>query len=209
MKTLNWAKRIDRSLLSKLYSLNAAGIYDEELADNVAYAMLARAESILKVTKAHSEGILDCPSCSQIITYDNKKIDTVVLCACGWHITRGELHATYKGKQLVGGAAIPIIEDAVRTFPVKGAYADKMFWIDSLIHAFHGELNDLHEKTGLAYRPVASNFIQGSFTQVAELIFSLAYGDTPDFMKSRDEWIEKLKISYFADRFFNRTEQID
>lgn len=195
-----WASRVKRETISRLYLLHARGIFDEELVDDVAYTMLARAESIIKVTKYHLEGILDCPSCSRII--NSNRSDCIILCACGWSVTRDELHHSYKGKQLVGGAAMPIIEDAVKSFPSKATYTDKMNWIDSIIHAFHGELNDLREKTGLAYRPVASNFIGGSLTQIVELIYSLAYSDSPDFQKSRDEWIEKLKATPFADRYF-------
>ena len=194
-----WAQRVKREKISKLYSLHARGIFDEELADEVAYAMLARADAIIKVTKAHGEGILECPACLNRIQFDCTKLNYVALCKCGWRITRNELQKTYKRKQLVGGAAMPIIVDAVKSFPAGGTYTDKMFWIDHLIHAFHGELNDLREQTGLAFRPIARNFIEGSLIQVVDLIFSLAYGDSPDFMKSRAEWVEKLKISYVPD----------
>jgi uncharacterized protein (DUF433 family) len=194
-----WAKQVKREKILKLYSLNAIQIYDEELVDEVSYAMFARANSIIKVTKAHQEGILDCPSCSHIINFNTKKSDYIALCGkCGWNMTRVELHGTYKGKQLVGGAAMPIIEDAVKSFPAKGTYTDKIIWIDSLIHSFHGELNEMHEQTGLAFRPIARNFIEGTQIQVIELILSLAYGDSPDFIRSRAEWIEKLKISYVS-----------
>ena len=197
-----WASQIKRETIAKLYSLDAMKIFDEELADEVAYALLARAESIKTVTKAHSENILKCPSCSYMIKGDGKKYE----CQCGWNITRVELHKTYKRKQLVGGAAMPVIEKAVNSFPSKGGYADKMFWIDSLIHAFHGELNAQYEKTGLAYRPAARNFIKGSAEQVVDLILNLAYGDNPNFVKNRTEWINKLKISYVSkditDKYF-------
>jgi hypothetical protein len=175
------------------------GIFDDELADEIAYSIAARAESIIKVTRAHSEGILDCPSCSREIRCGDNKRGNDYACACGWGISSGELHKTYKHKQLVGGAAMPIVEDALKTFPGKGAYFEKMLWIDKIIHAFHGELNDRREETGLAYRPAARNFIEGSLLQVVELIFSLAYGDNPDFARNRGEWIEKLKISYVPD----------
>ena len=194
-----WAKQIKRETILKLYSLHAKGIFDDDLVDEVAYAMFARAESIIKVTKAHSEGILKCPVCSHIIHYNVYNPNYVVLCECGWNVTRTGLHKTYKGKQLVGGAAISIIEDAVKSFPAKASYNDKMFWIDKIIHSFHGELNDMREKTGLAFRPVARNFIEGSLLQVVDLIYYLAHGDSPDFVKSRAEWIKKLKISYVAE----------
>ena len=194
-----WARQVRREQISRLYSLHSRGIFDEELADEVAYAMLARADSIIKVTKAHGEGIIECPACARTLTFEFAKPRYTILCECGWSVTREELQRTYKRKQLVGGAAMPVIEDAVKTFPANGAYRDKVFWIDRLIHAFHGELNDMRERTGLAFRPIARNFIEGSLTQVVELIYSLAYGDNPDFAESHKEWVEKLKISYVAD----------
>ena len=202
---IKWAQQVERHKISKLYSTNAAGIYDEELVDEIAYSMLARAESIIKVTKYHSVGILDCPLCSHAVERDGRdskkppKPDSMLLCPCGWSISHGELHKTYQHKQLVGGAAMPIIEDTVKSFPGRGTYFDKILWIDKLIHAFHGELNAQHEETGMAYRPAARNFIEGSLMQVVELIYSLAYGDSVDFIKSRNEWMEKLKISYVSD----------
>ena len=190
-----WASQVKRETISKLYSMDAMGIFDEELVDDVAFAMLARAESIVKVTIAHGENILDCPSCTSIIQGDGLQF----VCECGWSITRPKLHATYKRKQLVGGAAMPVIEKAIKSFPEKGTYAEKIFWIDSLIHAFHGELNAQYEKTELAYRPVARNFIEGSLQQVVELIFNLAYGDNPRLAKNREEWVDKLKKSYVSE----------
>ena len=139
---------------------------------------------------------MDCPTCSRLIHCEGKNKRDSYNCVCGWRLSRGELHKTYKRKQLVGGAAMPVIEGAVKSFPGKGSYIDKMLWIDKLIHAFHGEINAENEKTGEAFRPAARNFIEGSLIQVVELIFSLAYGDSPDFLKTRDEWIEKLNKSY-------------
>ena len=191
-----WAKQVEREKISRLYSRHASGIFDEGLADEVAYAMLARADSIIKVTRAHAEGLLDCPVCSRVIKCDGQKAHNIYLCECGWSLSRGDLHKTYKHKQLVGGAAMPIVEDAVKSFPAKGSYKDKIIWIDRIIHSFHGELDAQREKTGLAYRPAARNFIEGSLIQVVELIYYLAYGDSSDFIKSRDEWLEKLRISY-------------
>ena len=203
MDTIIWARQVKRETISRLYARHAAGIFDETLADEVAYAMLARADSIVKVTRAHSEGVLECPACARTVRFDPMRRDYVASCECGWRIARADLQRTYKRKQLVGGAAMPVIGEAIKSFPAKGTYADKIIWIDNLIHAFHGELNELREQTGLAFRPIARNFIEGSLFQVVELIESLAYGDSPDFKKSRDEWIRKLKISYVPEDIRN------
>ena len=199
-----WASQAKREEISKLYSSDAMGIQDDSLVNEVAFAMLTRAESIMAVSKLHAENILNCPSCACAIQGDG----SCFKCKCGWEISRSELHKTYKRKQLVGGAALPFIEKAIKSFPINGNYSDKMLWIDNLIHAFHGELNEQFEKTELAYRPIARNFIAGSNEQVIELIYNLAYSDNPDFMKNRSEWMDKLKKSYVPDNIKDKFSKV-
>ena len=59
---IKWARRVRPETIRALYTLDAKGIVDEELIDEVGYAMLARCESIRTVTRAHS-GRATCPRC--------------------------------------------------------------------------------------------------------------------------------------------------
>jgi hypothetical protein len=49
---LQWAQRVSPAKIRQVYNLDAQGIMDEELIDDVAYAFYARCESILTVTEA-------------------------------------------------------------------------------------------------------------------------------------------------------------
>ncbi len=45
-----WAGRVSRAQILQLYATDAKGIVDEELIDEVGYALLTRCESITAVT---------------------------------------------------------------------------------------------------------------------------------------------------------------
>jgi len=49
---IQWAKKVSPNKIRRLYNLDAQGIMDEELIDDVAYTFYARCESILTVTEA-------------------------------------------------------------------------------------------------------------------------------------------------------------
>lgn len=189
----SWAKRISGEQIFRLYQSDASGLLDEELLDEVAYGLLARAEAITSVTRTHSEGIYPCAACgAEILLKGHKDKDAILKCSCSWQLSKGEYHKTYKGKQLVGGAAQPIIDRAMKNFPARGTPQDKMRWIDDLIHAFHGELQ------GEYFRPMAVNFIEGNSRTVIDLILSLAYEENSPVERKiqRKTWIQKLKQSY-------------
>jgi hypothetical protein len=193
----SWAKRISGEQIFRLYQSDASGLLDEELLDEVAYGLLARAEAITTVTRAHSEGFYPCAACgADILLKGHDDKEALLKCSCSWQLSKGEYHTSYKGKQLVGGAAQPIIDRAIKTFPGGGTPQERMRWIDDLIHAFHGELQ------GKYFRPMAVNFIEGNSRTVIDLIFSLAYGDNSlsERMVQRDAWMHKLDQSYVSYR---------
>ena len=65
---IRWARRVQQQKVRQLYASDARGIVDEELIDDVGYAMYARCESIRAVTEAHS-GRAMCHSCRAIIQH--------------------------------------------------------------------------------------------------------------------------------------------
>jgi hypothetical protein len=95
---LKWAKRVEPQKIRRLYALDAKGIVDEELVDEVGYAMYARCESIRIATEAHA-GRATCRSCGAILTHHWKKSELMV-CACGWQKTWGDYLLSYQRKQL-------------------------------------------------------------------------------------------------------------
>ena len=193
-----WAPRLERSAIARLYRSEACGLLDEALLDDIAYGMYARALSLLEVTCVHSTGRVRCPVCGATVCHDpfQRTPDMLLTCACGWAVTWAAYFKTYHRKGLVGGAAAEIVQQAADAFPVCKTPAEKMRWVDNLIHAFHGQLQDQY------YRPVASNFINGNVAQIVELIDTLAYGEgSPEERKVQgDLWKTNLAWSYVGNR---------
>ncbi|MCL2742031.1 MAG: hypothetical protein FWE70_08025 [Oscillospiraceae bacterium] len=172
MGELKWARRVSREKIKSLYESDAKGIRDDDLIDEVGYALYARADSFIKANRAHEEGIAECPDCGEDTPVTE---DGYFACACGWRLSAKDHHATYKGKQLVGCAVVPFAERFISDWEkAKGGYPEKMRAIDYLIHTFH------HELTGQTTRPAAVNFIEGRLTTIIDFIFELAYGYGPD-----------------------------
>ena len=71
------------------------------------------------------------------------------------------------------GAAQEIFSKFVNDWEHAKGYSKKMRLIDNLIHEFHMNLN-----SGVKGRFVGVNLIEGTKTQIADLILDLAYGDT-------------------------------
>ena len=197
-KLPEWAPRIKRSDIYRLYECESRGMIDEALLDEVFYGLYARALSIIEVTHVHSTGRINCPECKNVLKRDaihGKKSD-LITCKCGWQIIWEDYFKTYHKKNLVGGAALPFVKDAVKTFASCRTNGEKMRWIDNLIHIFHCDL-ELGD-----FRPAAINFIGGNAKQVIELIYTLAYGkDSPEERLIQAKvWKERLSNSYQKDK---------
>ena len=187
--TIKWAKRVDPNLIRRLYESDAQNIQDIDLIDEIGYGLYARAESFIKVNRAHCDDVINCPNCNDEIRADEK----MFACKCGWSILKKDYHHTYKGKQLVGVSVVPFAEKFISDWAMaKDNYSEKMKAIDYLIHSFHWELNE-----GTT-RPAAINFISGKLMQIVELIFELAYAyDEKIYNEQMERWLENAKKSYW------------
>jgi len=98
----------------------------------------------------------------------------------------GEFSDSYKRQTLHGYGAVEELKEFAGKYPLAKSYVDKMLLIDGLIHIFHGNLNDRPS------RPVATNVIEGSNAEVANLIFNLAYGEGSTAAAAElDIWLDK------------------
>jgi len=184
-----WAAKIPRQKIKRLYEQDAQGIHDEELVDDVGIGLYARCDSMLLVTAANLGRPL-CIECRAEMPHSWQKEFVSTCPACGWSITTGEYGASYKGQTLHGFGALPELQEYVQQYPRAKTYAEKMRRIDFLIHAFHGNLN------AEPSRPTATNVIEGSAGEVANLIFTLAYGEHSTVTKQTlDAWLEKFNRS--------------
>jgi hypothetical protein len=188
---IRWARRAEREKIRRLYTLDAKGLVDEELIDEVGYAMFARCESIRTVTEA-AHGRVTCPRCRSIIgrvrSRDGGGKDQVLQCSCGWSATWGQYLKSYQGKQLMGGAAFPAFLEFLEAWPKARSPRDKLLLIDRLVHALH--VNLIETKGLLFARSAAVNLIEGRLKDVNALLEELAYGErsTPELLEARDRW---------------------
>src|SRR5438445_4158500 len=63
---VRWAPKLRPEKLRRLYELDAQGLADEELIDEVGYTLYSRCESILTVTESF-RGRVPCPGCGAVV----------------------------------------------------------------------------------------------------------------------------------------------
>jgi hypothetical protein len=180
---LRWARRVAQHKIRQLYQLDAKGVVDEDLIDDVGYALLARCEAIRTVTRAHA-GRAACPLCKTMMEHEWHKDELMTCVTCGWQVTWGEYLKSYQGKQLHGGSGYGTFRAFIGEWPEARTPRDKMLAIDRLIHGCHGA-----ERWGMS-RPTGVNVIEGSAHDVAALLEDLAYGDgsTQGLVETRERF---------------------
>jgi hypothetical protein len=186
---LQWAQRVSPAKIRQIYNLDAQGIMDEELIDDVAYAFYARCESILTVTEA-SKGRIKCPECGYVIFHNGVDKEQAIKCQdCSWEITWGEYFNSYHQKQLHGGGAVDVFKNFIVKLPLAKTPQEKMILIDSIIHECHKGL-----KEGEYTRPVAVNLIAGRMTETIKLLDDLAYGSgsIPSSGEVYEKWRQRM-----------------
>lgn len=184
-----WAPRVHPRLLKRLYALDARGILDEALIDEVGYALFARCESILAVTEAHNKRMVPCPLCGERIHHAWDDSEVLNCGACNWRLTWGDYRKTYRKRQLHAGGMEPFIRAFVDDFQRATSAREKMVLIDILVHRYHGEFE------GAGHRPGALNLIA-----VRRLKEGLAFldelgGRDPQlrYQREADAWVEKVR----------------
>lgn len=191
---LRWARRVKPDPIRRLYTLDAKGIVDDQLIDEVGYAFLARCESIRTCTRAvYGRGT--CPRCQNIIPradtdWKTWRKDEAMACGCGWATTWGEYQATYRRKQLVGGNAYPAFRAFIDDWPRVRLARDKMMLIDRLLHACHV---DALERWA---RPAACNLLEGRMSELIPFLDELAYGpqSSPGVREQRRTWDKRPQL---------------
>lgn len=180
-----WAPRVTQWQIRCLYDSDALGIQDEELIDEVGYALAARCQSFIEAVEA-VRGRAKCPACGAIVMHGVRS-EELLTCSCGWELLWKDYFATIQHKQLSG--AEPVLEPFrayIRDFPGAGSPRDKMMHIDTLIHGFH-----VYSREGLRVtRPVAVNLIEGRLNDVVAFLDDLAASDrsTPGVAENRAAW---------------------
>jgi len=181
-----WSPRIPKYKIRKLYSQDAMGIQDSELADEVGFALMARCESFLQANQA-VRGEVVCPHCGAVIFHEAQKGATLKCKFCGWSLCWDEYFETIQGKQLSGAKpVIELFQEYLALFPRAKSYQRKMLLIDQLIHGYHW-----HQKFG-ATRPVAVNLIDGNLVDVIMFLDELHQGENhaSELKEHHEKWVE-------------------
>jgi hypothetical protein len=87
---IRWAPKVPREKIWRLYQIDARGIVDEELIDDVGLALYLRCQSILMVTGCKQ---VPCPRCAEIIVCPGERWSRqyrIVCPACSWQATYGQ-----------------------------------------------------------------------------------------------------------------------
>lgn len=182
-----WAKRVSRKAIQRLYESDARGLLDEDLLDEVHLAIHARVCDMFEVRDAQKLGRVKCRACGapvpQPYRMGSPNKNNLLRCeACGWQVTCGEYYQSYTGRSLLPGSATDLFEGYLERFPGAQIPAQKMLLIDWLIHQFH-------VMQGIARMPVGENVIEGTAEQVRELIETLANGPgNTQGLASLEDW---------------------
>lgn len=194
-----WAPRVSHRLIRELYEKNAAGIYDEDLVNEIGYAFLARADSLVRTNRAHYDHVVYCPVCDALTRY----VDHVLYCNCGWSLPWRDYHASYQKKQLIGGNIPPLVEPFQREFTVARDYHAKMRAIDNLLHRFHWEFQNAPT------RPLAVNFIDLRLWDVIRFLIALAYpADDPEARRQYETWLANARKSGWYENELAEWEEV-
>ncbi len=185
---LSWAPRLPQALIQRLYRLDALGIVDEELIDEVGWGLRARCQSFIEAVWA-ARGQLHCPACQNLIHYAVAP-EIILLCdRCGWQAAWKDVFKTIQHKQLSGAEPVlRLFDEFVQGFPAAGTPQHKMLLIDGLLHGFHLYLN------GSPTRAVAVNLIEGRYHEVVEFLDRLSYGpgSTPGLQQTHQDWQKSI-----------------
>jgi len=178
---IEWGKRIPKWKLRRLYESDAQNMLDEDLLDDVGFTLLERCRDILKVYSAQ-HGRVHCARCDRrgqttlipVLQTAGDPSDQVLTCpVCGWQITWGDYHLSFKRKQLNPGGAVDTFKSFTENFPHAHTPQAKMIAIDRLIHEFHYSYQSMPD---LPTRPVGVNLIEGHIEDVIAFLSELTFG---------------------------------
>ena len=183
-----WAPKVSQQAIRRLYETDAKGIVDEDLINDVGYALFVRCDTIRIVTEKR------CPECDEEMPFAGKtsgsaRNEAVSCPQCGWTTTWAHYHRSYKGKRIHGGRAYPAFLQFTTEFKRKLSPRQKLMAIDRLVHSIHEAM--VHAR---AATPGSVNLIEGTEDDILALLNDLAYGDTTESSQAmREDFKNKMK----------------
>ena len=212
---LEWAPKVSLAKIRALYLMDARGLQDEDLIDEVGMSLYWRCQSILEYTLAHT-GWVQCKRCANSgittqIERKTRKPSELLKCAvCDWQV-RWRVYvaeAEKSGGNLHAGNAGAAFQKFVRVYPQCRTGHKKILTIDQLIHEFHWVLV-AQDQTRQPFKPAGVNLLQGSTSQVKETLFQLTYGEnaSPELLVNREWWLAQKPVAQWAEASLHKKKE--
>lgn len=160
-----WPEKLDIYKLNKLYQLDAKGIRDEALADEIGLTLYLRCKYGKEDAERMEQYTVRCHGCGRELGGE----EDFRQCGCGRQYSYREYRRSYRRNNMPTGAAAKTFADFIWKWEAAQGYQEKMILIDTLLHEFH-----LSMISGATHRPAAMNFIDGSRERVDQIISRLA-----------------------------------
>lgn len=161
----HWPSKLDIKKLRRLYRLDAAGIQDSILVDEVGMTLYLRCKLGKEDMERMGQSVIRCHNCGADIAAETDFRQ----CACGFQYSFREYRRSYRRNNMPTGCAAKIFETFISEWERAKSYSDKIVLIDTLLHEFHRSLI-----SGTVNRPVAMNFMDGTRKEVEKIIDELA-----------------------------------
>jgi len=171
------ARRVSRLQIERFYQTCGKGIFDREVVDDLGISLYARCLSMM--------GDLDCPDCGESVI---RKARSMECSRCDWGCTWDSFRRTPAGMHLSPGRMEPFIREFADAYPKAKTTHAKAILIDTLIHHFHGEMEDRSI-------PGAYNLIEGELTDIVSFLDRISYGEKMplDIAQKRVAWRQKTR----------------
>lgn len=160
-----WPEKLDIYKLNKLYMLDAKGIHNEVLADEIGLTLYLRCKYGKEDMERKRKNVIRCHGCGNELAGN----DDFRQCNCGRQYSYREYWRSFCRNNMPAGAAAGIFASFIQKWSGAGNYNEKIVLIDTLLHEFHLSLI-----SGATHRPVAMNFIDGTRKSVEQIINNLA-----------------------------------
>jgi ribosomal protein S18 acetylase RimI-like enzyme len=199
---IEWAPRVPKNKIRRLYQSDARGLLDEDLLEDVGSMLFQRCRSILTIADSQ-KGIVHCPRCERQgltslierpLTRGDPR-DRLLTCPrCGWQTTWGEYHLSFKRHQLNPGGATASFSAYIQDYAAAQTPQAKMLAVDQLIHAFH---YSYRPRPDIPTRSVSVNLIEGKLTDVIQFLDELTANQevSPAAQATSAEWRQNVENS--------------
>lgn len=184
-----WAPRLSKVQIQRLYQSFGRDLLDETLIDDVGFSLYSRCISMLQVSDA-IRGNPHCPVCDTVARLEEQAVPIVRCANCGWLCPWEQYQKTYQRKGLFAGGLEPFVKDFVHRFRATQSHRERMLLIDSLIHRFHWESENVDDG-----RPGATSLIEGKMKDIMAFLDGISYSDNipPEIERTREAWRRKWR----------------